>query len=87
MRDKRFVANHRGGPSSLEKHGLLIYWAVNCVKHGIEIAKEKPIDERTHIPHPFDLKSLFEAAAIISLRITTMIPDVQPHSKTAGSVR
>lgn len=46
MRDKRFVANHMGGPLSLEKHRLLINWAVNCVKHGIEIANEKPIDER-----------------------------------------
>jgi hypothetical protein len=35
-----------GGPLSLEKHRLLIYWAVDCVKHGIEIANEKSIDER-----------------------------------------
>ncbi len=46
MRDKRFIANHMGGPLSLERHRSLIHWAVDCVKHGIEIANEKDIDER-----------------------------------------
>ncbi|OJF76735.1 MAG: hypothetical protein BKP49_05250 [Treponema sp. CETP13] len=38
-----------GGPLSLEKHRLLIHWAVNCVKHGIEIANVKDIDKRAFI--------------------------------------
>jgi len=46
MRDKRFAANHMGGPLNLERHKLLIHWAVDCVKHGIEIVNENAIDER-----------------------------------------
>ncbi len=38
-----------GGPLSLEKHRLLIHWAVDCVKHGIEIANVKDIDKRALI--------------------------------------
>jgi len=30
----------------LEKHRLLIHWAVDCVKHGIEIANEIIADDR-----------------------------------------
>ncbi|NQX37342.1 hypothetical protein SAMN05421820_103683 [Pedobacter steynii] len=33
MRDKRFVAIHRGGPLSREAHGQLIKWAHDCVSH------------------------------------------------------
>jgi hypothetical protein len=33
MRDKRFVAIHRGGPLSLEHHRLLIHWAHSCASH------------------------------------------------------
>jgi hypothetical protein len=46
MRDQRFFANHMGGPLSLERHRSLIHWAVDCVKHGIEIANETEIDKR-----------------------------------------
>lgn len=46
MRDKRFMANHMGGPLSLESHKALIHWAIDCVKHGIEIINEKKIDKR-----------------------------------------
>ena len=33
MRDRRFVAEHRGGPLSLERHRLLMVWACECVEH------------------------------------------------------
>jgi len=33
MRDKRFVAIHRGGPLSREEHSQLIKWAHACVCH------------------------------------------------------
>jgi hypothetical protein len=33
MRDRRFVAEHRGGPLRMQEHRDLIEWASNCVKH------------------------------------------------------
>lgn len=33
MRDKRFVAVHRGGPLSKEQHRALMVWACACVDH------------------------------------------------------
>lgn len=33
MRDKRFVAIHRGGPLNREAHGQLMKWAYDCVCH------------------------------------------------------
>ncbi|WP_027893449.1 putative immunity protein [Calidithermus chliarophilus] len=33
MRDRRFVAAHRGGPLSLEHHRLLMRWAHDCAEH------------------------------------------------------
>jgi hypothetical protein len=33
MRDKRFIAEHRGGPLTKERHHLLIKWAFDCSKH------------------------------------------------------
>lgn len=33
MRDKRFVAEHRGGPLTKEKHYLLMKWASECAEH------------------------------------------------------
>ena len=35
MRDKRFKAEHRGGPLSLTKHRLLALWAADCVEHAL----------------------------------------------------
>lgn len=46
MRDKRFVAVHRGGLLSPEDHSALIRWAVDCVHHGIETLDEKKLDDR-----------------------------------------
>jgi hypothetical protein len=33
MRDKRFVAEHRGGPLAKQQHHDLLDWASSCVKH------------------------------------------------------
>ncbi len=33
MRDKRFVAEHRGGPLAKEQHYQLMHWACDCAKH------------------------------------------------------
>ena len=33
MRDKRFVAEHRGGPLKKEQHYQLIKWACDCSRH------------------------------------------------------
>jgi len=33
MRDRRFVAEHRGGPLTKQQHTELLQWASTCVKH------------------------------------------------------
>lgn len=33
MRDKRFIAEHRGGTLSQAQHRSLMGWALNCVEH------------------------------------------------------
>ena len=33
MRDRRFVAEHRGGPLKLEQHRQLMAWGCACVEH------------------------------------------------------
>lgn len=33
MRDKRFIAEHRGGPLKKEQHYQLIHWACDCSEH------------------------------------------------------
>jgi hypothetical protein len=45
MRDKRFVAEHRGGPLKKEQHYQLTQWACNCAEHVLPLFGEK-IDER-----------------------------------------
>ena len=37
MRDKRFIAVHRGGPLDLERHRLLVLWAADCAEHVLSI--------------------------------------------------
>lgn len=36
MRDKRFVAEHRGGPLKMEQHRKLMLWSIACVEHVLE---------------------------------------------------
>ncbi len=45
MRDKRFVAEHRGGPLKREQHIQLITWACDCAEHVVHLFGEV-IDER-----------------------------------------
>ena len=45
MRDKRFIAEHRGGPLKKEQHYQLIQWACDCSEHILCLFGEN-IDER-----------------------------------------
>lgn len=45
MRDKRFVAEHRGGPLNKVQHRQLIIWASACAEHILTLLGEK-IDDR-----------------------------------------
>ena len=46
MRDKRFVAVHRGGPLDLEHHRLLVIWAADCAERVLHIFEEDSSDDR-----------------------------------------
>ena len=45
MRDKRFIAEHRGGPLKKEQHHQLMKWACDCAEHVLPLFGEN-IDER-----------------------------------------
>jgi hypothetical protein len=45
MRDKRFIAIHRGGPLTKKNHRMLIRWARECSEHVLSLVTGK-IDER-----------------------------------------
>jgi hypothetical protein len=45
MRDKRFVAEHRGGPLIKVQHRQLIIWAIACAEHVLPFFGEE-IDDR-----------------------------------------
>jgi len=45
MRDKRFIAEHRGGPLKKEKHLQLIKWACECAENVLYLFGEK-MDDR-----------------------------------------
>jgi hypothetical protein len=45
MRDKRFVAEHRGGPLKKEQHYQLMQWACECAEHVLPLFGNT-IDER-----------------------------------------
>jgi len=40
MRDKRFIAEHRGGPLNREQHYQLMLWAYACAEHVLPICGE-----------------------------------------------
>ena len=48
MRDKRFIAEHRGGSLKKEQHKYLISWACACTEHVLQLPGGK-IDERLKI--------------------------------------
>lgn len=45
MRDRRFIAEHRGGPLAKEQHHQLITWACDCAEHVLHFIGET-VDER-----------------------------------------
>ena len=45
MRDKRFIAEHRGGPLAREHHHQLLQWACDCSRHVLPLFGGK-IDKR-----------------------------------------
>ena len=45
MRDKRFVAEHRGGPLKKEQHYQLMVWACDYSEHVLHLFGD-PVDER-----------------------------------------
>jgi hypothetical protein len=45
MRDKRFIAEHRGGPLKKEQHIQLMIWACQCVENVLPLV-EKTVDQR-----------------------------------------
>jgi hypothetical protein len=42
VRDKRFIAEHRGGPLKKEQHYLLSTWACDCAEHVLHLSGEIP---------------------------------------------
>ena len=46
MRDKRFVAAHRGGPLVLVEHRLLAAWAADCAEHLLPMFELHSSDDR-----------------------------------------
>ena len=42
MRDKRFIAEHRGGPLKKEQHYQLVAWACDCAEHVLPLFSEIP---------------------------------------------
>ncbi len=45
MRDRRFIAEHRGGLLKKDHHRLLIKWACKCCEHVLPLCSET-VDER-----------------------------------------
>ena len=45
MRDKRFIADHRGGPLTKPQHHQVMQWACACAEHVLPLFGET-IDER-----------------------------------------
>jgi hypothetical protein len=48
MRDKRFIAVHRGGPLTKDRHRLLIRWARECTEHVLPLIGGNVDDRLIH---------------------------------------
>lgn len=46
MRDRRFIAVHRGGPLVLRSHRLLAAWAADCAEHVLPLFEAVTDDDR-----------------------------------------
>ena len=61
MRDKRFIAEHRGGQLTMDNHHKLIRWARECSEHVLSIV-DKDIDERLN--HALHIAKEWEAGNV-----------------------
>jgi len=48
MRDKRFIAEHLGGPLTKEQHRQLILWACKCAANVLPLISNRIDDRLTH---------------------------------------
>lgn len=46
MRDRRFIAKHRGGPLDVERHRMLVGWAAECAEHVLRLFEQNNRDDR-----------------------------------------
>ncbi len=46
MRDRRFVAVHRGGPLDKSSHVFLIRWAADCAEEVLHLFQQHSSDDR-----------------------------------------
>jgi hypothetical protein len=46
MRDRRFIAAHRGGPLARNEHYLLSVWAADCAEHVLPLFAAHSSDDR-----------------------------------------
>jgi hypothetical protein len=46
MRDRRFIASHRGGPLAAAQHRLLAVWAAACAEHVLPLFEQHHLDNR-----------------------------------------
>jgi hypothetical protein len=46
MRDRRFIAEHRGGPLAIAEHRLLAAWAADCAEHVLHLIHIHSADAR-----------------------------------------
>jgi hypothetical protein len=49
MRDKRFVAEHRGGSLTKEQHKQLVLWACKCVENVLPLISMKTNERLTNV--------------------------------------
>src|SRR5690606_40455410 len=58
MRDKRFVAEHRGGALSQAQHRSLMRWALNCAEHVLPLM---PDDVDPRLQQALDMGKKWQA--------------------------
>jgi len=46
MRNRKFVAEHRGGELTLDHQRELMHWAIACAEHVLPLVQEEAIDNR-----------------------------------------
>jgi hypothetical protein len=69
MRDKRFIAEHRGGSLTRDNHNKLIGWAGRCSEHVLSLI-EKDIDNRLlyalHVAKEWETEKVKTGEAMIA---------------------